>query len=398
MKLKHGLVLLITFFLFACQPTSPSTVTILDKGQIILLQTEERVSSTLLSQAGITLDVNDRVLANGVPVAVDQALPQLPITLQIRRAVSVTVITSDGQQNVKTSAFTVGEMLKENSSWLRAGFEVQPRISSPIKDGMTVTISATQDLLISVDGRSLQTQSSARTVGEALAAAGTPLLSLDYSVPAENEPLPADGQIRVVRVSESLILAQKPIPFESDIVASTEIPIDQTQIIEPGETGLSMQRIRIRYEDGNEISRVTENETLVRPPKTRIFGYGTKIEIQTAVVDGVEIQYWRAMEMYATSYSPCRLGTGTCGSTTASGKQLRKGMVAVNRTLYFNMVGQPLFIPGYGHATIEDLCGGCVGKPWVDLGFTDENFEPWHQWVTVYFLTPVPSNVIYVIE
>jgi hypothetical protein len=73
-------------------------------------------------------------------------------------------------------------------------------------------------------------------------------------------------------------------------------------------------------------------------------------------------------------------------------------MVAVNRSLYFNMLGQSLFIPGYGRGTIEDLCGGCVGKPWVDLGFTDENFEPWHQMVTVYFLTPIPSNVIYVIE
>jgi 3D (Asp-Asp-Asp) domain-containing protein len=259
-------------------------------------------------------------------------------------------------------------------------------------------IRSTQPVTITANGQQLQITSAAGTVGEALAEAGIPLLGLDYSLPAENEPLPADGELKVVRVSESLLLAQKPIPFESELQASAEVPLDQTQILQPGEMGLNMERVRIRYEDGNEMSRLTENETLVRPPKTRVLGYGTKIEIKTAVVDGARIEYWRSLEMYATSYSPCRLGTSTCGSTTASGKQLRKGMVAVNRTLYFNMLGQPLFIPGYGHATIEDLCGGCVGKPWIDLGFTDANFEGWHQWVTVYFLTPVPANVIYVIE
>jgi hypothetical protein len=62
------------------------------------------------------------------------------------------------------------------------------------------------------------------------------------------------------------------------------------------------------------------------------------------------------------------------------------------------MKGQPLYIPDYGFATVEDACGGCVGKPWIDLGFTDENFEGWHQWVTVYFLTPVPQNIVYILE
>jgi 3D (Asp-Asp-Asp) domain-containing protein len=246
-----------------------------------------------------------------------------------------------------------------------------------------------------VDGKSLQFQSSAPTVGEALAEAGMPLLGLDYSIPAENEPLPSDGQIRVVHVSESVILAQKPIPFDNKLQASAEVPLDQTQILQPGETGLSVQRIRIRYEDGKEISRVTENETVVRPPKTRILGYGTKVEIKTAVVDGVSIEYWRVVQMYATSYSPCNSGVANCGATTASGKPLRKGSIAVNRNLYYSMLGQQLYIPGYGVGTIEDLCGGCVGKPWIDLGFSDSNYQPWHSWVTVYFLTPVPSNIVY---
>jgi uncharacterized protein YabE (DUF348 family) len=403
MKLNRGLALLLAFFIFACQPDTPSTVTILDNGHVITIQTDERVPSMLLSQAGITLNANDRVLVNGLAAKLDQPIANVPatnqpVTLQLRRAVNVVLITPEGQQQVRSSAFTVGEVLNEVSLWLRAGQKIQPALNSPISDGLTIKISPLQSVAVSVNGKTVQIQSSERTVGEALAEAGIPLLGLDYSVPAEKEPLPVDGEIKVVRVSESVVLAQKPIPFESDLQASAEVPLDQTQIIQPGETGLNVQRVRIRYEDGNEISRVTENETMVRPPKTRILGYGTKVEIKTAVVDGVEIEYWRAVQMYATSYSPCRSGGDRCYPGTSSGKSLQKGMVGMRYSWYLAMGGQPLYIPGYGYATIADVCGGCTGKPWIDLGYSDNDWQQWSSWVTVYFLTPVPSNVIYVLE
>jgi len=396
MKLLRWLVLI--FLLVACQPSTPPTVTLIENNQVITLQTDERVPSAILNQAGITLNPNDRVLLNGFPTALDQSITTSPITLQIRRAVPLTILSSDGQQQIQSSAFTVGEVLIEALIWLRAEDKIEPVLNSPVTTGMSITISSVRDLTVSVDGKVLQIQSSARTVGEALAEAGIPLLGLATSLPAESEALPSDGQIKVTRVSESILLTQKPIPFQSELVASADVPLDQTQILQPGENGLTVQRIRIRFEDGQEILRTTENETVVRPPKTRVLGYGTKVEVKTAVVDGVQIEYWRAVQMYATAYSPCRSGGDQCYSGTSSGKKLAKGMVGLRYSWYLAMGGQPLYIPGYGFATVEDVCGGCVGKPWIDLGYSDDDYQHWSSWVTVYFLTPVPPNVIYVLE
>jgi resuscitation-promoting factor RpfB len=402
MKWNHSLVLALTLFLLACQPTILHVVTIIDTGQIITLHTNERNPSALLNQAGITLNPNDRLLLNGLPSALDQPIANYPITLQIRRAVPITIITPNGEQKIQSAAFTIGEAFEAAPVWLRAGDKITLPLNSPISNllisNSPVSILPSHDITIISNGKSIQARASASTVGEALAEAGMALMGLDYSLPAENEPLPADGQIRVVRVTESLQLAQKSIPFESELQASADVPLDQTQILRPGEPGLTVQRIRIRYEDGKEASRLTEDETLIRQPKTRIMGYGTKIEVKTATVDGVQIEYWRAVQMYATSYSPCRSGTDECHSGTASGKSLRKGMVGLRHDLYLAMQGQRLYIPGYGFASVEDICGGCVGQPWIDLGFSDSNFEPWHSWVTVYFLTPVPAHVIYVLE
>jgi resuscitation-promoting factor RpfB len=398
MKLARLLAFAFVFLLIACQPTNTlPTITIIDKDQVLTLRTNDRVPLALLKQAGVTLNPNDRVLLNGLPITIDQPITDYPITLQVRRAIPITIITNEEEQKLQSSAFTIGEVLQETSIWLRAKDRVEPSLASSISNS-PIFISPARDLIITSTGKSTQIRSSAQTVGEALAEAGTPLIGLDYSLPAENEPLPSDGKIRVVRVSESLLLGQKPIPFESELQASADVPLDQTQILQPGEPGLTVQRIRIRYEDGEEISRVTEDETMVRPPKTRILAYGIKIEVKTAVVDGVNIEYWRAVQMYATSYSPCRSGADRCYSGTSSGKSLQKGMVGLRHDWYLSMQGQRLYIPGYGFASVEDVCGGCTGRPWIDLGYSDHDFETWHSWVTVYFLTPVPANVIYVLE
>ncbi|MFT3895971.1 MAG: ubiquitin-like domain-containing protein [Anaerolineales bacterium] len=399
MKFTRRLALLLAFFLFACQPATHPIVTIIDQGVSVTVQTEERVPAAILAQAGITLTSEDRLLSNGLPISTDTPSTDYPLTIQLRRAVNITISSPDGNKQIQTSAFTVGEALQDAGIQLRASDKVDPSLNTPITSSLlTIYYSPSNTLTVSVDGNSLQIQSSARTVGEALAEAGIPLLGLDYSLPAENEPLPSDGQIKVVRVSESVILAQKPIPYESELIASADVPLDQTQILNPGANGLSVQRIRVRYENGEEVARVTEEETLVRPPEKRVLAYGTKIEIKTATVDGVQIEYWRAVQMYATAYSPCNSGVANCGATTASGKHLTNGMVGLRLSWYLSMRGQQLYIPGYGYGSVEDVCGGCVGKPWIDLGYSDADYKGWSSWVTVYFLTPVPPTILYTLE
>ena len=397
MKKIHWLVLSCALFLFACQPSSQQTIAIVDGDAITTVQTLERVPSTILAEAGITITPADRILLNGLPTSPDQEITNYPFTLQVRRAVMINLSTPQGEHIIQTSAFTLGEALQDAGIELYANSSVSASLNSPITNS-PISISSPRQLSITSKDNTVTLSSSAQTVGEVLAEAGIPLLGQDYSLPAENEALPADGQIRVVRVSESILLAQQPIPFTSELIASADVPLDQTQILQPGQTGLTMQRIRVRYEDGVEISRVTEAETMVRPPENRVLGYGTKVEIKTAVVDGVTIEYWRAVQMYVTSYSPCRSGGDRCYTGTSSGARVQKGVAGMRYSWYLSMGGQQLYIPGYGFATVADVCGGCVGKPWIDVAYSDDDYVPWSSWVTVYFLTPVPSSILYTLE
>lgn len=401
MKSLRWLAPTIFLFLLACQPQTPTTVNILDGEQVHTLTTTERVPATLMAQAGVILAPADQVLLNGYAVPLEQPLPSAKTyTLQIRRPVTITA----NSQQIQTVAQTVGEALMESGAQIYAADKIDPPADTLITNALTIIYTPSQELTVTVDGKQIHIRSAARTVGEALAEAGIPLLGLDVSQPSENEALPQDGQIRVVRVSESLVLAQKSIPFNSDFQSSADVELDHQDVLQPGQPGLAVSRTRIRYEDGTEVSRITESETVVRPPKDRVVGYGTKVVVHTAMVDGVQIKYWRAVQMFTTAYSPCNSAgeSGQCYSGTSSGKPVQKGVVAVKYSWYLNMQGQALYIPGYGYATIEDVCGGCVGKPWVDLGYTDAQYaqegDQWGKYVTVYFLAPPPPNILYVLE
>jgi 3D (Asp-Asp-Asp) domain-containing protein len=245
-----------------------------------------------------------------------------------------------------------------------------------------------------VDGITVTVKSSAQTVGQALASAGIPLLGLDKSLPGESDPLPAGGQIKVIRVNEVVTLAEKSIPFSKKYEYSADLAVGTQKVLQAGEPGLMVSRVRVRYEDGVEVERTTEAETLVRQPKDSLVSLGTQVTVQTLDVPGGQIQYWRAVQMYATSYSPCRSGTSKCSYGTASGIPVKHGVVAMTRALYNQLAGTQVYVPGYGVAVIGDVGGGFPdGRLWIDLGYSDEDWQNWGGMVTVYFLAPAPASI-----
>ena len=50
-----------------------------------------------------------------------------------------------------------------------------------------------------------------------------------------------------------------------------------------------------------------------------------------------------------------------------------------------------MYVPGYGLARAGDTGGGVKGK-FVDLGFSDDDYQSWHWWTDIYLLTPVPPR------
>lgn len=406
MKLLRWLALSLILFLFSCQPNSPQPITIIDGETILHVSTSSRTPLLILTEAGITPHPADRVFVNGILLALDQAITEKGSNqLQVRRAVALAVLSPQGEQTIQTSALTVGQALREAGFALGAHDIINPPAETSITTAMTVNYFPARDLVLTTGDKTINIRSAAGTVGEALAEAGIPLIGLDTSRPLENEALPEDGQIFVTRVYEAINVTMESIPFEEEVVDSVDVAFGDEKILEPGVNGITMVRTRIRYEDGKEVSRKTEDKTILRNPQKQIIASGTKIVLAPA---GGEIpyEYWYATEMYASWYSPCNSGTGSCSYGTASGAPAGFGIVAVDYSIYSSMAGMQVYIPGYGRATIGDTGGGPIiettfGIPrtkWIDLGYNDNAIGGLSGWVTVYFLAPAPSVIPYFLK
>lgn len=329
-----------------CQTSPPRQIAILNSGRALTISTNATTPRSILAEAGIAAQPEDRAFVNGIPFALDDEIPANgTVQLQLQRAATVVVVTAGGEQTVRTAA---------------------------------------------------------RTVGEALAEAGIPLMGLDQSVPSENEPLPLDGQIRVVRVREVVQAEFESIPFTTEEIQSEDVAFGQREILQNGVNGAAIVRARIRYEDGVEASRAKEDRVVLQEPVVQIVAIGSQVAFSPA---GGEIpySYWYAAQMYASWYSPCNSGTGGCSYGTASGARAGYGIVAVDYSIYSYLAGMKVYIPGYGLATIGDTGGGPIIESafgvartqWIDLGYDDDNIGGLSGWVTVYFLEPAPAEIPY---
>lgn len=349
--------------------------------------------AAILAGAGLTLGPEDVVYADGTPLSaaqIDAALPELPRELRIARAVPILIIDGDTRLPVSSAAATVGQALWDAGVRVRLADTVAPPLDTPLAPDLEISVQRAEELLVQVDGKILPVRSQHARVGDLLADLGVTLTGADYAIPGVAEAVPEQGEVRVVRVLEQRLTENAPAAFETVSQPVPELELDQTTLVQEGSSGILSRRVRVRYEDGVEVSRETEGEFMRIAPQPRIVGYGTNIVVRTIDAPTGPVEYWRAVDMYATSYSPSRSGTSPDApwyGLTRSGKPLKRGMVAID--LNIMPLGTPLYIPGYGYATAEDTGGGVRGRL-IDLGFEDENYESWHQTVTVYFLTPVP--------
>jgi resuscitation-promoting factor RpfB len=360
-------------------------------GQLRYLYSADRTPSSLFTQAGINVLPGDQVLSNGLIIDPSQPFHEdvKSLSLQLIPAVNYTINDNGKTIALASTASTLGSALWAAGYTLFDADQLTPSLYTPLTPDLPSDLKRSQQVIVHTKDKDVITRTSAITVGEALEDANLSIQGLDYSIPPAEDAIPANGEIDLVHVIEDVLVEQTPLPFETQYQPVPDLEIDKQSIIQTGEYGLSAKRVQVRYEDGQEVSRQVEGQWEARQPKPRIVGFGTSVIMHTTVVDGVSIQYWRVLDMYATSYHP-----SVVGGTTASGLPLKKGVAAVDTSLipfYTQM-----YVPGYGEVVAADIGGGVVGRM-IDLGYSDDDYVAWHQSVKVYFLWPPPDNIVWIL-
>ena len=380
-----GMLLTAVSFFLPRQPISAEIW--LDGGdEPVAVMVESQLAANWLMEAGIRVFPNDSVRYGGIPIPYDFKLPaKNGQYLVYKPAIPITVQTASDSIQFYSGVETLGEALWERNIFLKASDDLSLPLSTALNQAVTVTLLRSQPVRIQLREDEIEVPVSSMTVGAALAEAGIPLQFLDYSVPAAEQPIPTDRMIRVVRVREEVLTEETIIPYSEERVSDPQMNIGEEQVLQIGENGAQSATVRVRYEDGEEVSRSVLAEWVSKAPVAQRIAYGENVVVLTFDSSEGAVDYWLAMDVHISSY----LDTG---SPTASGVWPYYGAIAVSPDWYSILKGTNIYVPGYGVGTVMDVCPGCAGKPWIDVFIPTDQYVPWSRTETVYFLPPAPDN------
>jgi uncharacterized protein YabE (DUF348 family) len=374
-------------------------------GHTIVLRTLATSVEEVLREARVSLGPHDEVAVEGrieapTPSTAQwsvgaSAAQEQPAHIKVHRAIPFTLREDGRTRMLYTTAPTVGEALRRAGLTLYLADGVRPGLGERISKGMVVSVDRSVPVTVQLDGRTLRTRTHRAQVNDVLADLRVVLTGQDYTTPTLEAPLRDGVTIRIIRVTERFLIEQEPIPFESVWQPDPDLEIDNEQLTQEGAPGLLQRRVRVRYEDDNEVGRTIENEYVAVPPTTKIMGYGTKVVVRATDTASGPVEYWRVIRMLATSYSAGTAGVSESSpwyGRTATGMTMRHGIVAVDPRV-INLRSN-VYVPGYGVGIAGDTGGAIKGRR-IDLGYDDDNLILWYRWVDVYLLTPVPAVIDY---
>ena len=140
--------------------------------------------------------------------------------------------------------------------------------------------------------------------------------------------------------------------------------------VREGENGEKNVRYRVKYENGEEVSRETVGEYVTKAPVDKVVEYGSKNASANSPVNTGKLDYKYVLTCNATAYDMSAEENGGYAGQTATGVPLDKGVIAVDPRVI--PLGSRVYIEAldgswsYGYAVAADT-GGAIKGNRVDL-------------------------------
>lgn len=360
----------------------------------------------ILSQAGITLGENDKVIR----VDADGA-----VSLTVVRAFEVEVIYRGQSFKVEVADGTVEDAIKAAGFTLSGAEDVTPSLDTAVSAGTVIEITADSYVTIVADGEVRDVATKAKTVEALLAelditVGNDDIIDTDYSAEIY------DGlQIVIQRVEYKEEVETEIVDYGFVTEETEDMYLGVTMIDTYGVEGEKELTYKCKYIDGVLEDKELISEEITKEPVDQVELVGTYEE---PVYEEPEYDYSYdyddedSSNQYipgdggtftdhngdTVSYTSVLTGSATAyyaaeGSNTATGVQVHKGGVAVNPNLI--PYGTKLYIVSsdgsmvYGYATAVDTGGALMsGEALVDVFYpTYDECVVWgRRDVTVYII------------
>ncbi len=228
----------------------------------------------------------------------------------------------------------------------------------------------TVNVTVKADGHTLELLAAETTVESVIESHSISVGKHDIVTPDVNEAVKDGMEISIQRVEYKKETVKVDVPYQTETKGVDTLPQGTSRVVTKGENGKDKVTYKIKFVDGEEVSREEIARETLKAPVTEVIEKST-----IGTIQGKE--YSRKFTVKAYSY--------TGGGRTASGKPAAVGRIAVDPRVI--PLGTRVYVEGYGFAEAADTGGNIKGNT-IDVYFNSTG--QCRQWgvrhVTVYIL------------
>lgn len=255
------------------------------------------------------------------------------LSVDVKRACQVTVITDGKSQVLSMTGGTVADALAEAKVKLGGNDACNYSLEEPLFDKMNLRVSRVVSITVTADGATKTYEVPTQRVQAALERCGVKL-GKDDRLNVKRTDMVKDGmliRIRRVRVEEETTVEELPFPTRYEY--SDTLFAGQEETKTPGEPGRRETVTRTTYVDGVEESQEIVSSAITKEPVEEVVLTGTRLQVSAP---GGFSGGGTFTDSYGNTVSYTKKMTGTCtaysipGGTTSIGLTAEYGIIAVD--------------------------------------------------------------------
>ena len=376
-------------------------VDVYEGSQVTRIETTEKDAYSVVAEAEIQLADNDKLILKDFTAGEDSKII-------VCRASNVKFINADGTVKNIVFAGTVAELIEQQGVVLSDKLVSSVNVKAVVTNNLEVEILNSYNLTINVDNEKKFVKSTAKTVGDLLKEQNIVLDSDDEVVPSADTALSNELVIDVLRVEYVTREAEETVKFTSKTKYSSAMLKGTKKVTQEGVNGSKIVVYKDRVVNGVVESSEVQSEKITKKPVDKVTTIGTlvkssglgnsKIEKNGKPISELTMpsKYTIGENNIPTNYKYKITGRAAAycqpGGKTATGKKVMPGRVAVNPKQI--PYGTEMWIVSndgivYGYAVAEDT-GGFVKKGYYTVDLYMNSNKQCRQWgdrgVTIYVL------------
>lgn len=323
---------------------------------------------TVAAAANFDADAKQTVTTEGVELAngdiIYAGLGETGFTSSMLKAVEIKIDYNGERRSVSLAKGTVADVLERTGITPAYDEVVEPALSTPIAENLTVKIYKGKKRSITADGKTDSVYVPNGNVCDVLAELGYKFSDDDILNVDRNSNIEDADKIVIKRVTYKNETETQSVDFETVKKNSKDVELGKTKVQTEGKKGEALVTKRCKYIDGKKVSSETVDTKITKEPVDKVVLMGTK---------GSNVSNpagtFTDMNGNTVAYSSVVTGSGTAytapaGSLTATGVTAYHGGVAVNPNII--PYGSKLYIVStdgsfvYGYATAVDTGGALM--------------------------------------